>query len=265
MTVRDSVADLFSQHVDAVTAEPVRLRSLVRLLDDLGVAEPTTRVTTAQLRRSGRLRASRQGRETLYTPTERQRADVRDRRARLERRLAPWDGRWRMVTYTVPETDRAARERVRRTLARHGFGPLAPATWVSPHGSALEEVRAELAGQPVARLDLFTARVSPGSGSDPELAARCWDLDAVAAAWRRMVPRLREVAAAPAPDGPTALALHLGLLAELRRLLAADPVLPEALRPAGWPGQDVADAWTAVTDRLVGPARTHVAAVLAAG
>ena len=70
MTVRDLVVDLFTEHVDAVTDQPVRLQSLVTLLRALGVAEPTARTTTAGLRRTGWLHATRRGRETLYTPTE---------------------------------------------------------------------------------------------------------------------------------------------------------------------------------------------------
>lgn len=263
MTVRDLVVDLFAEHLDAVTDRPVRLQALVALLHGFDVAEPTARMTTAGLRRAGWLHASRRGRETLYTPTEVLRAAVRRRGTRLDERLGPWDGHWRMVIYTVPEADRSARERVRRTLARHGFGPLAPATWVSPHRSALDEVRSELADEPLGRLDLLTARVTQETGgSDTELAARCWDLQAVADAYRRETDRLRGILAAPPPDGATALVTHLRGLAAVRRIAARDPLLPPGLRPPGWPGQAMREAWGEVSDRLREPARAHVAAVL---
>ena len=50
-----------------------------------------------------------------------------------------------MVIYAVPEESRAERDRVRRTLTWHGFGPLAAATWISPH-PRLDTVRGALAG-----------------------------------------------------------------------------------------------------------------------
>jgi DNA-binding transcriptional regulator PaaX len=263
MTVRDLVVDLFAEHLDAVTDRPVRLRSLVALLRTCDVAEPTARMTTAALRRTGWLSATRRGRETLYTPTETLRAAVRRHRSRMQERLDPWDGHWRIVIYTVPETDRTARERVRRTLARHGFGPLTPATWVSPHRSALDEVRTELAGEPLGRLDLLTVRVSAETGSsDRDLAARCWDLREVAAAYRREIDRLRRVLGGPVPDGATALVTHLRGLAAVRRVGAGDPLLPAGLRPAGWPGQELRETWAEVSDRLRAPARDHVAAVV---
>jgi phenylacetic acid degradation operon negative regulatory protein len=164
-----------------------------------------------------------------------------------------------MVVYSVPETDRAARERVRRSLARAGFGPLAPATWVSPHPAALDEVRTELAGEHTSRLDLLTASVAgPGDG---ELAARCWDLPRLAASWGRVLRRLR---AAGPPEGPAALGRHLRLRAETRAVLAGDPLLPVALQPAGWPAREVRDAWADAGARLAAAARAHVAAVLGA-
>ncbi|WP_448641660.1 PaaX family transcriptional regulator C-terminal domain-containing protein [Geodermatophilus sp. URMC 63] len=259
MTVRDLLVDLCAEHLDGVTGDPVPLQALVQLLAACGVAEPSTRVAVAALRRSGRLTAVRRGRETLCAPAAGLREAVAAQRERVERRLAPWDGQWRMVVYSVPETDRTARERVRRGLARAGFGPLAPATWVSPHSSALDEVRAELAGERTSRLDLLTASVADPRLTDRELAARCWDLPRLAAGWTRVLERLR---GAGTPDGPAALGLHLRLRAEIRAVLAGDPLLPAALQPPGWPARDVRDAWAEIGARLAAAARAHVADVL---
>jgi phenylacetic acid degradation operon negative regulatory protein len=64
------------------------------------------------------------------------------------------------------------------------------------------------------------------------------------------------------PQGPAGLALHLRLRAELRAVLAADPLLPAPLQPAGWPARDVRDAWADTGARLAAAAREHVADVL---
>ncbi|MGY1712477.1 PaaX family transcriptional regulator C-terminal domain-containing protein [Geodermatophilus sp. SYSU D00758] len=261
MTVRELVVDLFAEHLDVVADGPVRLRTLVSLLAGFGVAEPTTRMTTAALRRSGLLTASRHGRETRYAATDELRAGVRRRWARLEERLGPWDGQWRVVIYAVPETDRAARERVRRALTRHGFGPLAPATWLSPHRAALQEVRTELAREPLSRLDLLTARVAE-DGSDRALATRCWDLEGVAAAYTGLADRLARLLEGPPPTGPEALTTHLRTLADARRIGQSDPMLPSALRPEGWPGPAVRELWEAFGRWVVPGARAHVTAVL---
>ncbi|MBM7806538.1 phenylacetic acid degradation operon negative regulatory protein [Geodermatophilus bullaregiensis] len=262
MTVRDLLVDLCAEHLDAVTGEPVPLQALVGLLAACGVAEPSTRVAVAALRRTGWLTAVRRGRETLCAPAAPLREAVTAQRERIDRRLGPWDGQWRMVVYSVPETDRAARERVRQGLARAGFGPLAPATWVSPHRCALDEVHAELAGEHTSRLDLLIASVADPRLTDGELAARCWDLPRFAAGWTRVLDRLRASAAAGTPDGPAALGLHLRLRAETRAVLAGDPLLPPVLQPPGWPARDVRDAWADAGARLAAAARAHVADVL---
>ncbi|MGY1731413.1 PaaX family transcriptional regulator C-terminal domain-containing protein [Geodermatophilus sp. SYSU D01045] len=263
MTVRDLVVDLCTEHLDAVTGDPVPLQALVGLLAACGVAEPSARVAAAALRRAGWLAASRRGRETLLAPTAVLRAAVAARDDRVQRRLGPWDGEWRMVVYGVPETDRAARERVRRALARAGFGPLAPATWVSPHAVALEEVRAELAGERTSRLDLLAAHVADPRLSDADLAARCWDLTRLGTAWTRVLDRLRAVAG-EVPQGAAALGRHLRLRADMRAVLTGDPLLPPALQPEAWPAREVRDTWTDVGARLAAAARAHVAEVLGA-
>jgi phenylacetic acid degradation operon negative regulatory protein len=261
MTVRDLVVDLCAEHLDALGGDPVSLQTLVGLLAACGVAEPSTRMAAAALRRAGWLTASRRGRETLLAPTALLRESVAARADRVQQRLGPWDGQWRMVVYSVPETDRAARDRVRRGLSRAGFGPLAPSTWVSPHRCALDEVHAELAGERTSRLDLLTARVADARLSDGDLAARCWDLPRLAGAWSRVLDRLRALPAA-VPEGPAALGLHLRLRAETRAVLAGDPLLPSALQPAAWPARDVRDAWAGAGARLAAAARAHVAGVL---
>lgn len=265
MTVRDLVSDLFAEHLDRLTAHPVRLQTLVALLEDLEIAEPTTRVAMAGLRREGLFTASRSGRETLYTPTDRLRAVRERRQERLDQRLLPWDGRWRMVIYTVPETDRATRERVRRTLGRHGFGMLAPATWISPQEAALDEVRAELATEPIARLDVLRATMADADmpSTDFELAHRCWDLDALAAGWRELTASFRGQLAAPCPSGAEALRAHLRSLRAFRVMVGSDPFLPPELKATDWPGQDACDTWTELSARLADPAREHVGARLA--
>ena len=83
-----------------------------------------------------------------------------------------------MVIYAVPEQSRGERDQVRRTLAWHGFGPLAAATWISPH-PRLEVVREALAGLAATRIDLLESR-SLSRDADREMAFRCWDTEGLA-------------------------------------------------------------------------------------
>ena len=90
-----------------------------------------------------------------------------------------------MVIYAVPEDSRAERDRVRRTLTWHGFGPLAAATWISPH-PRLDTVREALADLSATRIDLLESRAL-SRAADREMAFRCWDLDGLARDYMELV------------------------------------------------------------------------------
>lgn len=46
---------------------------------------------------------------------------------------APWDGRWRIVAFDIPEKYRLLRNQVRGILKRAGFVQLQQSVWIFPH------------------------------------------------------------------------------------------------------------------------------------
>src|SRR6266700_163144 len=137
--------DLFGDHLRYIDDGWVPMRALTQLLDVFGIGESTSRVVLSRMRREGWFTTCRDGRQTSYALTARSLTTLDEGRARIfDRGGGDWDGTWRMVIYAVPEESRGERDRVRRTLAWHGFGPLAAATWISPH-PRLEVVRSALA------------------------------------------------------------------------------------------------------------------------
>jgi DNA-binding transcriptional regulator PaaX len=82
-------------------------------------------------------------------------------------------------------------------------------------------------------------------------------------AYRQEIERIQAVLAGPEPDGATALVTHPRALARVRRVSNGDPILPDALRPPGWPGVELREAWMEFCALLAGPARRYVADVLA--
>lgn len=76
------------------------------------------------------------------------------------------------------------------------------------------------------------------------LASRLWDL----LAWSDRAQRLLDGLAALPPEGPEALGPGFELSASVLRHLQADPLLPDELLPAHWPGRQlrqVYDQWDA--------------------
>jgi phenylacetic acid degradation operon negative regulatory protein len=224
------------------------------------VGESTTRVVLSRMRREGWFSTQREGRQTSYAPSARSLRLLDEGRARIfDRGRDDWDGTWRMVIYAVPEQSRGERDQIRRTLAWHGFGPLAAATWISPH-PRLQAVRQALAGLSATRIDLLESR-SLSREADREMAFRCWDLDALGRDYVELIAgyeRLPSVAELAALDGAQALRLQVELTAAYRGLPYRDPDLPAALLPARWPGRRAHALFLAAHDVLHGPAAAFV-------
>jgi len=51
---------------------------------------------------------------------------------------AKWDGRWRVLSYDVPESNRAARNAVRRLIQQMGFRQLHQSVWIIPYDCAIQ-------------------------------------------------------------------------------------------------------------------------------
>ena len=209
MKPRSVVFDLFGDHL-RYHGGAARTQALVDLLQVFDVGEPTARIVLARMRKEGWFETRREGRQVVYTLTDKAWQLLDEGRTRIfERTHPPWDGQWRMVIYAVPEQDRAERERLRRTLSWLGFGPLATATWMSPH-ERLDDVERALPDTS-ARLDLLTCR-SRDRATDLDMVERCWDLKALGRDYQDFVIRLqraaREVRARPLARPRGAAAAH---------------------------------------------------------
>lgn len=259
VAARSLVFDLFGDYLRYRGGE-VRLRTLVALMDSLGVPETAVRVVAARMRRQGWLDSRRDGRETTYVLTAAAWTLLDEGRDRIfSRETAPWDAHWQMIIYTVPESDRNLRQQLRKTLAWNGFGPLSPSVWLSPHDRA-GRVRTSVADQPAVRLDVFQAR-SSGREADLDMAARAWDLDGLnrdyAAVVERYGPRLRAYRRGLMP-GEQALLERTQLVHDYRLLPFRDPDLPAELLPDSWSGRRAHEVFLEAHGLLRAPAEAHV-------
>ena len=104
---------------------------------------------------------------------------------------ADLDDGWCVITFSIPETARGRRDRLRSHLSALGFGNVSTATWIAP---ARMQAGAE---QAIAELDLTSfCAVFIGSyvaGTDlPRSSTRSWDLDAIDARYRTFLARFAE-------------------------------------------------------------------------
>jgi phenylacetic acid degradation operon negative regulatory protein len=262
---RSIVFDLFGDYLRYAGGE-VRLRALADLLDCFGVGESTARVVMARLRKEGWFDTRREGRETVYSLNDRSWQLLDEGRSRIfDRAREPWDGVWYMVIYTVPESDRAVRDQVRKELAWLGFGPLAASTWLSPHDRR-SQVEEWFDGEPALRLDILQCR-SSSLPMDREMAARCWDLDGLNRDYRELLQscqRRMSVYRAGRIAPRDAVVERTRLIYDYRKFPFRDPDLPLELLPAGWVGRQAHELFLEAHELLREPAERFVSEVVGA-
>lgn len=216
------------------------LKSLVSYGEDLGIPGPTMRVTLARLRERGWFEVTREGRESLYRISSAGLRAIREGALRFRGAEAePWSGEWSMVIYTVPESDRQVRDELRKQLVWHGFGSLAPATWIRAR-SGNDDIFTATASLSTAKLTVMTTRTD-GIAADRALVERCWDLHDLGAAYdayvrelRMSMPEMHEAAL----EATSALVARVNLVHTFRRLVWRDPQIPVELQPPGWQGAE---------------------------
>jgi len=220
------------------------LATLVRLMGTFRVSEAAVRQAVSRMARHGWLAAQRRGNRAFYAVTQRGRRRIDELSPRIYGPVIEWDGRWRTLTYTVEESQRERRDRLRKELAVLGWAPLSASVWISPSDS-LEAARsaAESAGAREA-IHLFLGEYR-GPLSDRELVARCWDLERIAGAYREFVeryaPRLaHERSERHGLTDEGAFVERLWLVHDYRKFTYLDPGLPSELVPAHWPGTTAA-------------------------
>lgn len=263
MKARSLVFDLFGDYLRYRGGE-VRLRGLVSLMGCFDVPEATARVVMPRLRKEGWLVSRRDGRETIYSLSDATWSLLDEGRERIfQRATGPWDGQWHMILYSVPETERALREQLRKKLTWLGFGPLSSSVWVSPH-DRVRQVREAFADASSVRLDVFRSR-SEGLEVDRGIAARAWDLGELERAYAELLatyrPRLTAYRSGVL-QGADALVERMQMVHDYRRFPFRDPDLPLDLLPVGWPGREAHQVFIEAHALLRGPAEDCVDGLL---
>ncbi len=222
------------------------VRSLIKLLGCLGMSDQSVRSTLLRMSRGGWLQMQRVGTRSFYSLTNGGWRLLDEGAARIFDRPQPahaWDGRWRLVAYSIPEEQRAKREQLRLELGYLGFGPLTSALWISPN-DLCDQVKnlAESIGVKQ-YLEVYTA-CREGLTDQSALLARCWDLPHINAQYAEFIskyqPLYESQANNSAPEASECFVRRLMLVREYQRFPYIDPYLPRELLPKDWHGGEAA-------------------------
>jgi phenylacetic acid degradation operon negative regulatory protein len=212
--------------------------ALIALMSPFGLSPQAVRQAVSRMSRQGWLAATRRGNRAYYAVTERGRRRIGELSPRIYEPVIEWDGRWRMLSYTVSEARRDRRDRLRQELRVLGWAPLSASTWISP-GDTLQAAReAAAASGALDAVALFRGEYC-GPLSDRELVERCWNLDEIARAYNDFIaayrPAMEHLRAGAQLRDEDAFVARLWLVHDYRKITYVDPGLPSELVGAGWP------------------------------
>lgn len=224
--------------------------SLIRLLSYFGLSQQAVRSTVSRMTRRELLRIDRNGSRSYYSLTNKSARMIEEGATRIFQFHSPrnpWDRQWHLVTYSVPESERESRDRLRQELSWMGFGMLTSALWISPHDycAELEQLAERLNVR--SRVEIFTAR-HDGFADEATIVSRCWNLPAINARYTAFIDKYRPAYEEHCRvldqggdlEASQYFVRRFNLIHEYRRFPYIDPELPPELLPSDWRGEEAA-------------------------
>jgi len=220
--------------------EPVWTSTVLEALGRLDVEQRASRQALARTSAEGLLTSERHGRRTAWTLTERGSALLAEGATRIYgfmRTPHEWDGRWLVLTVSIPESQRKLRHRLRTQLTWLGLGSPYSGLWVSPDASKAEAVDGVIRGLGLEAQSCAWIGPTAGIGEETRLVEAAWDLGDVEKHYLEFLEAFDGRRAATASE---AFAAQVVLVHEWRRFPFLDPDLPRELLDHDWPGQRAA-------------------------
>jgi phenylacetic acid degradation operon negative regulatory protein len=207
-------------------------RALVRAAELFGISENAARVALSRMVSSGELAPSDSRYQLTGQLVERSRAQQTGRHPPNR----PWDGAWQLAVVTAERRPAADRASLRAALSRLRLGEWREGLWARPDNLGPPDRLPGAARTAAEQCSWLAARLADHQLNDHQLVIGLWDLAGWAAQGRRLDDAMAASIVHLEAHDATALRPCFLLAAVVLRHLDADPLLPAALLPAGWPG-----------------------------
>ena len=222
---------------------PIAVAAIVHLLQDLGAEPASVRSSISRLKKREVLTSERINGEAGYALS----AELEEHmRVGDERIFSPHPARasdpWLLVSFSVPETQRGQRHKIRSGLSRMGFGTVSAGLCVAP-GHVYDEALEYLQDNDLLQfVDFFHAN----HGGPEELRAKVaqwWDLDSLEAHYQEFIDKYSPLLARwgkhaqQTEEGSReAFVDYIRMVTDWRTLPYLDPGLPLEALPNSWNG-----------------------------
>jgi len=234
--------------------EVVAAASVIELLEAIGVGASATRATLSRMVKRGLLRRAGRGRQAYFGLTPVGLRTVLDGRYRTQVSDVVdrnWDGRWTLVSFSLPDAAQRERHVLRSRLSWGGFGMLQAGLWAAPRPVAVVDLLSDL--QVLTHVNAF--RGEPLAPSETgRMVGQCYDLAALSAGYDAFLERWQPLADTAAADAHDPLTARVLLTTDWLLVLRDDPRLPMQLLPDAWPALPALALHRTLEKRLRRPA-----------
>jgi phenylacetic acid degradation operon negative regulatory protein len=213
----------------------VPVAELIRLMDAVGVSSAHARTAVLRVKNKGLLLPEARDGQSGYrlNPDARLMLERGDRRIFTFRRQRD-GGPWCLLSFSLPESERAARHQLRKRLAWIGCGTVATGLWICPAflTDEVEEILVDLRLRHAATV--FITDTPQTAAPLADAVGRWWDLDRIATLHRGFIAAFD--AWGPADDVRAAFSSYVTMLDRWRVIPYLDPGIQAAALPEDWPG-----------------------------
>lgn len=221
--------------------------SLIRLLKEFGHNEQSVRVAVSRMMKQGWIDSEKKGNKSYYFLTLRGETRMEEAAVRIFK-LMPndWDGKWRMLMYTIPEEKRQIRDELRKELLWSGFGSFSNGCWISPNNLE-KEVNLLIEKYEIqSHVDFFVSSYK-GPQEDKSLVEKSWPLQEIEGKYQEFITTYSKqyivhqsmISKGQLTD-EECFVERTKLVHEYRKFLFTDPGLPRELLPEIWNGNHAA-------------------------
>ncbi|MGE8205041.1 phenylacetic acid degradation operon negative regulatory protein PaaX [Heyndrickxia sp. NPDC080065] len=235
--------------------------SLIKLLKVFGHNEQSVRAAVSRMSKQGWVESRKEGNKSYYylTPRGVDRMDEAATRI-FKLKQEKWDGKWIMLTYSIPEERRTIRDELRKELIWSGFGAIANSCWISPN-HLTKQVNTLIEKYEISEnVHVFLTEYQ-GPHEHQRLIQECWDIAEINSQYKRFIDGYQEkyeIAKIKIQSGKMTPAdcfvERTKLVHEYRKFLFIDPGLPEELLPEKWLGNQAALLFSDYYRELAEPA-----------
>jgi phenylacetic acid degradation operon negative regulatory protein len=216
--------------------EPVWTATVLEALGLFDVEQRASRQALARTRTEGLLASERHGRRTAWALTPEGIELLTEGTGRIYgfmRQPHAWDGRWLVLSVSIPETQRRLRHRLRTQLTWLGLGTPSSGLWITPDADKAPDVHRVVSGLGLDDQSFAWVGPAAGIGDEARLVEAAWDLAVVE---KRYLAFLDEFDPRRSSTARDAFVAQIDLVQEWRRFPFLDPDLPRELLDHDWPG-----------------------------